>query len=690
MSMNVDPPSAGKPAESDYLLGPVRVEVAGRRLSLAANGERLAADTQQVDVLICLIRAYPRIVAKDELIEQVWGGRYVTDAALHKTVSMLRKLLRDQHGGAELIETRYRRGYQLSTPAQPVSADPAQTAADLEAPVPQTPSRSSAEPGPDRWRLWIAILLLLLLLLGLWWWRTETPDAALPEDPPPAPTVLTDATVLASLRQLDEAGLLQSIKEALVSDPELALAAIGLLRERAGDDLRLRGLADKFEGIVAYRAGSYGRAQQFYQLALTAFEGAGERREQANVLNNLAVLLAESGASPAQAEARYRESLALRIAVDDQPGILGSYRNLSNLLLESGDLTAARTTVADYESAALLQGQVEDQVQARILRGDILLALGEGDPTAAFAEALALASESGLTVAAASASQRLGRVALRDGDAGAARKAFEQALTLYRQSGEVRQLDVVLYNLATAIAAQGRVDEALTQFAAVLDADPEGAASALRVDARLDRARLFWVKDEPALAQQDIEAARAEALALQSDSAMASVLLAQAAGALREGAVIPARGFLVEAQQRLQDQDEGELAGNWRFLDILVQLAAGQPASARLGIGQLQALAQARRDPRFAHLAQQAEVFVALAEGDVAAAYRWHLRTQALPLAGAADGVAGGAEAMHVPGAELPWLLAALLVFSLGMLCGWALARARLQSSKPSANRVSP
>ncbi len=688
MSMNVDPPSVGKPVESDYLLGPVRVEVAGRRLSLAANGERLAADTQQVDVLICLIRAYPRIVAKDELIEQVWGGRYVTDAALHKTVSMLRKLLRDQHGGAELIETRYRRGYQLSTPAQPVSADPAQTAADLEVPVSQTPSRADAQPGPDRWRLWIAILLLLLLLVGLWWWRTETPDAALPEvPPPPAPMVLTDETVLASLRQLDEAGLLQSIKEALVSDSELALAAIGLLRERAGDDLRLRGLADKFEGIVAYRAGSYGRAQQFYQQALTAFEGAGERREQANVLNNLAVLLAESGASPAQAEARYRESLALRIAIDDQPGILGSYRNLSNLLLESGALTAARTTVADYESAALLQGQVEDQVQARILRGDILLAMGEGDPTAAFAEALALASESGLTVAAASASQRLGRVALRDGDAGAARKAFEQALTLYRQSGEVRQLDVVLYNLATAIAAQGRVDEALTQFAAVLDADPEGAASALRVDARLDRARLFWVKDEPALAQQDIDAARAEALALQSDGVMASVLLAQAAGALREGAVIPARGFLVEAQQRLQDQDEGELAGNWRFLDILVQLAAGQPASARLGIGQLQALAQARRDPRFAQLAQQAEVFVALAEGDVAAAYRWHLRTQALPLAGAA---AGGAEVVDFPRAELPWLLAALLVFSLGVLCGWALARARLQSSKPSANRVSP
>lgn len=674
--------SIDMPAESDYLLGPVRIEVGGRRLLVAGTGERLNADTQQVDVLICLIRAYPRIVSKDELIEQVWGGRYVTDAALHKTVSMLRKLLRDQHDGKELIETRYRRGYQLSVPAQAVSAD-----MPTLQPEPEPVAVATTQPVPSRRRWWLAApILLLLLCSGYLWWLRPVPPLTQPQSgtetaPAPGP----ELAVRNALAQLDNAGLLQTIRDALGSDPELATAAARALRDHAGDDLQLRAMADKYEGIVAYRAGQFDLARAYYEQALGVFETVGDQREQANVVNNLAVLLAESGASPDEAESRYRQALALRVAIDDQAGVLASHRNLSNLLLESGRLQAARLAVADYEAAAQLQGQTEDQIQARILRGDVMLASGEGDALAAFNEARSMALAAGQPIAAASVSQRLGRLALRDGDAAGARIAFEQALQLYRESGETRQLDVVLYNLATAIMAQGRVDEALTAFQAVLDADPDGAASSLRVDTRLNQARLYWALDQNDAATREIDAARAEALVLQSDSVLAGVLLTQASGALRSGAWVAARGFLVDARERLQGADEDELAANWHFLTALVDLSAGEAESARRAIAHLDELAGARGDQRLRQLAGQARVFLASAEGQVPEAYRWFLQSQTTqPALHTRPAVPVPAEETDRPGR---W--AAIVFGLLGLACGagigFALGRWR-QSSNPSVN----
>lgn len=651
-------------ADCDFLIGPLRVDVAGRRLVLEASAERLPADTQQVDVLICLIRAFPAIVSKDELIERVWGGRYVTDAALHKTLSNLRKLLREAHGG-ELIETRHRRGYQLTQAAIAVPIGPAraETAparepamADAAPAAPVAPVRRS----PVTAMVLGALLLALSLAAFSHWWQRDR--AAKPSLPPVAVTPAPD--VQASLAKLDDAALVQAIKDALASDPGFARQASAELRRRGAADERLRGLADKFDGIVAYRAGNFPQAEADYLRALPAFRAAGDQCEEANVLNNLGVLLAETGSDPERALGMYRQALALRQAIGDIAGVLGSHRNLSNLLLESGRLEEAREAVAAYAQAADAEGAQADRVEALILSGDVQLASGAGDPRPAFESAMALAQEHGLAQSAASASQRLGRVALRMGDPAAARVAFQRALDWYRESGGTHLLDVVLYNLASAVAASGATREAIGHYQAVLAADPDGKPSTLRVDTRIALARLHWLLEQAELAEREIDHAATEALALQSDAALASVAIARADFALRNGEWIAARGLLTEARQRLADTTQWEMDAQWRQLDIWVRIAQGQLQSAADEIQRLAADAERLGDTRVAAQLVPARMALAGARAEWAESYRWQLQIGQSPAGPMAP---GSAQAETQPAWPVWWGLAGVLV---GLILG--------------------
>jgi DNA-binding winged helix-turn-helix (wHTH) protein len=662
-------------AGCDFLIGPVRVDVAGRRLLLDPGAERLAADTQQVEVLICLIRAFPAIVSKDELIERVWGGRYVTDAALHKTLSNLRKLLREAHGG-ELIETRYRRGYQLTlaavaVPSGVAGAEPSpQAATSTPAPDVLPAAERSA---PSRWSRGAAIaaVLLTILVLAAVAYRARRDEPAVPALPPETLTLAPE--VQASLRNLEQAALIQAIKDALASDPGFARQASAELRRRGVADERLRGLADKYDGIVAYRAGNFPQAEADYLRALPAFRAAGDQREEANVLNNLGVLLAETGSDPERALGMYRQALALRQAIGDIPGVLGSHRNLSNLLLESGRLDEAREAVAAYAQAADAEGAQADRVEALILSGDVQLASGEGDPRPAFESAMALAQEHGLAQSAASASQRLGRIALRMGDPAGARAAFQRALDWYRESGGTHLLDVVLYNLASAVAANGATREAVEHYQAVLAADPDGKPSTLRVDTRIALARLHWLLDQAALAEREIDHAATEALALQSDAALAAVAIARADFALRNGEWIAARGLLTDARQRLADTTQWELDAQWRQLDIWVRIAQGQLQSAADEIERLAADAARHGDTRVAAQLLPTRMALAGARAEWAESYRWQLQI------GQSPGVALAPEQPQARAGGSPWW-----GLGVGVLIGLLLGQ-RVRASKPSA-----
>lgn len=79
-------------------------------------GQRRVLEPRVVRLLGYLARNPGRIVSKEELIDSVWDGAFVTDHALWRAVSRLRDLLDDDPKTPRILETLPRRGYRMIAP----------------------------------------------------------------------------------------------------------------------------------------------------------------------------------------------------------------------------------------------------------------------------------------------------------------------------------------------------------------------------------------------------------------------------------------------------------------------------------------------------------------------------------------------------------------------------------------------
>src|SRR5207344_3108770 len=66
------------------------------------------------DLLLQLAQNANRVVSKDELIEQVWNGRAVSDAALNSRINAARRAIGDSGERQAIIRTVQRRGFLLA------------------------------------------------------------------------------------------------------------------------------------------------------------------------------------------------------------------------------------------------------------------------------------------------------------------------------------------------------------------------------------------------------------------------------------------------------------------------------------------------------------------------------------------------------------------------------------------------
>ena len=79
---------------------------------LRRSGTPLALEPKVFDVLCYLMRHRGRVVSKDELLEKLWPGEFVTESVLPSNVAQLRRALGDDRRG-RFIKTVYGRGYQF-------------------------------------------------------------------------------------------------------------------------------------------------------------------------------------------------------------------------------------------------------------------------------------------------------------------------------------------------------------------------------------------------------------------------------------------------------------------------------------------------------------------------------------------------------------------------------------------------
>jgi len=178
-----------------------------KRRLLLADAQQLYLEPRIYQLLLALVTADQQQLSRDQLVEQVWEGRVVSESAINRAVSLLRKALVQLDPGQPYLETLPKVGYRLlvsvtrlpaeSAPAaggiamtaEPIVSvmdsiqmqDPAPTALDVER---QT---GAAQHNRRRNLLarsgWGGAVLLLVLLLLQFYWQQQQAGSVAPKNP---------------------------------------------------------------------------------------------------------------------------------------------------------------------------------------------------------------------------------------------------------------------------------------------------------------------------------------------------------------------------------------------------------------------------------------------------------------------------------------------------------------------------
>jgi len=84
-----------------------------KQQTLSIEQEVLQLEPMVVELLAYFCRHTNQIISRDQLIEQVWGGRLITDNAVTKVINKLRKNLNDDPRKPRFIATLPKKGYKF-------------------------------------------------------------------------------------------------------------------------------------------------------------------------------------------------------------------------------------------------------------------------------------------------------------------------------------------------------------------------------------------------------------------------------------------------------------------------------------------------------------------------------------------------------------------------------------------------
>lgn len=112
MAVLLSPPLPASTTESgiwhfdDFVLDAQRYE-------LRHDDVVIPMEPQVFDVMTQLVSNHQRLVTKNELFDTVWGGRFVSEAALTSRIKVARRVLGDDGESQRYIRTVRGRGYRF-------------------------------------------------------------------------------------------------------------------------------------------------------------------------------------------------------------------------------------------------------------------------------------------------------------------------------------------------------------------------------------------------------------------------------------------------------------------------------------------------------------------------------------------------------------------------------------------------
>jgi TolB-like protein/cytochrome c-type biogenesis protein CcmH/NrfG len=124
-----------------------------QRQELRRAGTAVHVEPQVFDLLAFLIRNRERIVSKDEILDAVWEGRIVSEAALSSRINAVRKAVGDNGNEQQLIRTFHKRGFRFVAEAEERASESSPAAsrapARVGAAVAETPEEATSLAAED-------------------------------------------------------------------------------------------------------------------------------------------------------------------------------------------------------------------------------------------------------------------------------------------------------------------------------------------------------------------------------------------------------------------------------------------------------------------------------------------------------------------------------------------------------------
>jgi len=113
------------------------------RVELRAQGAVCALEPQVFALLALLVENRDRLVSRDEILEKVWDGRVVSDAALASRIKSARQALGDDGKSQRFIRTQHGQGFRFVADTRVVQAGATVAAATVPAAQAGIPGRAA-------------------------------------------------------------------------------------------------------------------------------------------------------------------------------------------------------------------------------------------------------------------------------------------------------------------------------------------------------------------------------------------------------------------------------------------------------------------------------------------------------------------------------------------------------------------
>lgn len=125
-----------------YRFGNCELSVINRRLLV--DGQAVDLQPRAFDLLLYLAEHAGRLVTKDELLDNVWGQRFVTESVIARMVMKVRRAIGDDAGDPRFILTQYGTGYRFIGEVERLVDPPADERAVAQPNVAEAPIPDNA------------------------------------------------------------------------------------------------------------------------------------------------------------------------------------------------------------------------------------------------------------------------------------------------------------------------------------------------------------------------------------------------------------------------------------------------------------------------------------------------------------------------------------------------------------------